>query len=131
MDLPGLKGLQSASPVGFGSQPVQDLYDLAENVQQSWNTLKIQSSEELKRNYLSLHPEAAYSKEINKVKEQFKKFSEQREEVLATRYMNDAERFDALLKIDQAITMFAGTMMGEFYKAIDRDKKIEQYNEAN
>ena len=131
MDLPGLRGLQSTSPVGFSSQPVQDLYDLSENIDQSWNTLRIQSDMQKKRDYLSMHPEAAYSKQMGKAKERLKKFSKQRESVMNAAWMNDTERADALLKIDQAITMFAGTMMGEFYKAIDRDKKIEQYNEVN
>jgi hypothetical protein len=67
---------------------------------------------------------------MNKVKEGLKKYSQAREAVMLDESLDNIRRDEALLKIDQEVTMFAALMMGEFAKAIDRDRKISTYNRS-
>jgi hypothetical protein len=121
---PGLRGLMSVSPYGFGSQPVRDLYEFAHSVEESSNGLKLQSNKQRYENYLSLHPEALYAKDVRKARADLKEYAEARAAVRDDTTLAPEEKEDILMKIDQEVTMYSGKMMESFQQAIEMDKHL-------
>ena len=81
---------------------------------------------DLAMNYVVVHPESAYNKEVRRVREELSDYSETRVALQQMTGISEGEREEQLLKLDQAVTMYAGLMMEEFYKALDRDHRENQ-----
>jgi hypothetical protein len=128
--VPGAKRFLSTSPYGFGSEPVQDFYSFAEKVDESYSTLRIQSNARRRKNYRDAHPEALYAKETRKIRQQLRELSARRRQIEESDTLGDLGREDALLRLDQAVTMYTGRVMEMFYQAIQMDKQIAEEEDA-
>lgn len=125
-DIPALGGLVSASPYGFASQPVQDLYALEKQAAAAKANLKAAAEQGRIADYqriLREHPEARFADELAAAKSDLGDLRKERREIRVAPGMEMEKRADMLLQRDQAATQIAaGTMhwVTDMLRGIDR-----------
>ncbi|MFQ5990801.1 MAG: LPD38 domain-containing protein [Nitrospiraceae bacterium] len=107
---------------GFRSQPVSDLFDLREEAAIAKNTLGRAETAEQKRRVLSARPEALIEPEVRKIAQRLSALRKDRQTVLDSEDLDDAEKRSQIALIDQAVATIAATAMHNFTGSLLRAK---------
>lgn len=128
-DLPAVGGLISASPYGFASQPVQDLYALEKQAAAAKANLETAAEQGRVKDYqriLREHPEARFAEELTDAKNELGDLRKERREIRVAPGLPMDGRADMLLQRDMAATQIAAARMHwvtDMLRGIDRKQE--------
>jgi hypothetical protein len=112
LDFVTFLGFRSAKPIGFGSRPVSEFYDLVDDVtkaKQTIDDLKKKGAYDAVFDVMQKHPNVAMYKTVNEAKGRISRLREYRRKVMAADGMSPQDRKEILFDIDTMATQLAGT----------------------
>lgn len=118
--------LTSASPVGFGTAPVHEFYNLLERAELASQSLKHRLGRKQRFEFIRDHPEVRYVKQMRQVRSELSGLAEYRRQVVKGAIgdsLDLATADDRLMKTDASITMITSVFMERVLERIAEDMR--------
>lgn len=109
-------GWKSARPIGFGSKPVSDFYELANAATGALNTIEEHEDNDRGEKALrhsQLYPEWEYAKDLARVRSEINEMRKKRFLIQNDQTISEEQRYIELLEIDQMVTQRALAITSE------------------